>query len=255
MTIKSAILASLTFSLLLIQQSPNAIAATAESCSEIYKGVNSDSILPLAKSTIIENYIADSLELVRILTEDHKKVLTIYYQLKKNSITPHTFFNPIQMQKSSNINASQTPQLDYLTQEQLLSISEFNWKEYLLFQDQIDHHPLLQNNIFLKYFKQYGNLANRGATNDVMQRVGFYLEDKYGFLKNENPKLRIMLLSEISQNAMGIALAQAKIDFNKISNDFGYIHNQANASEMDLARWQNKMSQAIEQLKSQQLIP
>ena len=64
-----------------------------------------------------------------------------------------------------------------------------------------------------------------------------------------------MLLSEISQNAMGISLAQAKIDFNKISNNFGYIHNQANASEMDLARWQNKMSQAIKQLKSQQLIP
>lgn len=254
MTLKSAMQAFLIFSLL-IQQSLNAIAATAESCSEIYKGTNSALKLPLAESTIIENYIADSLELVRILTEDHKKVLVIYYQLKKNSDTPHTFFNPLRMQKSSNINASHTPQLDYLTQEQLPSISELNWKEYLLFQDQIDHHPLLQNNIFLKYFKQYGNFANRGATNDVMQRVGFYLEDKYGFLKNDNPKLRIMLLSEISQNAMGMALAQAKIDFNQISNDFGYNLNQANASEMDLARWQKNMSQTIEKLKTQYLIP
>lgn len=226
-------------------------ALAINSCTQIYEKLNSKEGFSQSELSIIESYISDSLNLVRTLTEDHKKLLIVYYRLKQQSSTPNIFYNPLHIQKSPNINSSATPTLDYLTQEQVSSISELNWKEYLLFQNQIDQDPMLENNLFLKLFKQYGHFANRGATNDIMQRVGFYLEDKYGFLKSQNPKLRITLLSEISQNVMGIALTQAKIDFNQISQNFGYIHNQANGSEFELNRWQQKLNAAITQIKNQ----
>lgn len=251
MPIKQTMLNIVAF-LLLLNLSFYSKAFAVHSCSKIYADtLSTQKNISSAELTIIESYVADSLDLVHRLTEDHKKVLTVYYQLKRQSQSPNTFFNPLHIQKTTNAQTNPTPNLDYLTQEYVTSISELNWKEYLLFQNQIDQDPLLKNNLFLKFFKQYGAFANRGATNDIMQRIGFYLEDKYGFLKSQNPKLRITLLSEISQNVMGIALTQAKIDFNQISKDFGYTDNQANGSEFELNRWQNKLDKAIAQIKSQ----
>lgn len=195
------------------------------------------------RSTVFKNntdlvtaFISKTRELDRDLLLSYAELLDVYYPLKAKSDSPYSFHNPLYFERATPIG---DPSAD---NKELNSMIEFNYGEYLKFKDQLDSHPKLKNNLFLKKLKEYG----LGGANDVFQRIPGYAVDELGI--DSKSRIAIELYLHIGSPMSGEALQNAALIFATSSHNLGYPKNGNTIYYNSPKNWDDAINAGIQKM-------
>jgi hypothetical protein len=192
--------------------------------AESAEGTLSTSTVPAAKVSLSQELQAEvflaTIENRDKLLADYRKLLEVYFQLKKRSSKPNEFQN-------AAFNASMPGTVQPRTTE---TLAEFGVAHYDEFKVQLEADPRLKGNIYVAKMRAYGT----GHANDVFHRVAASTLEELGI--KEGPIFR-QLIRNVSSAIQAVGMLEANEVFKEVSRQNGYPLNGLRSRPDSLAEW------------------